>query len=107
MRKKILGTLLLIAIISPYVSLVSIILYEFDNTPFMWYLVALTILGLLSFILFIFIPMDKKKTIVNSSRKNGKRRSCEKCIKYKTPYCPNSSVCYATEDKPYFVSGEE
>lgn len=27
---------------------------------------------------------------------------CHACRKYRTMDCPNSSRCYATEDKPYF-----
>ena len=27
---------------------------------------------------------------------------CQACRKYRTMDCPNSSECYATEDKPYF-----
>ena len=27
---------------------------------------------------------------------------CETCIKRKTKYCPNSSECYETIDKPYY-----
>lgn len=31
-------------------------------------------------------------------------KSCEICIKRKTIECPNSSLCYNTQDKPYFKS---
>lgn len=31
-------------------------------------------------------------------------RSCDKCANWKTMQCPNSSLCYATSDKPYFKS---
>ena len=27
---------------------------------------------------------------------------CERCVKRKTMYCPNSFKCYATKDKPYW-----
>lgn len=27
---------------------------------------------------------------------------CETCIKRKTMYCPNSSECFETKDKPYY-----
>lgn len=27
---------------------------------------------------------------------------CENCIKRKTKYCPNSSECYNTTDKPHY-----
>lgn len=27
---------------------------------------------------------------------------CETCIKRKTKYCPNSSECYETKEKPYY-----
>ena len=30
------------------------------------------------------------------------KEECELCIKYKTMYCPNSSECYMTQDKPYY-----
>jgi len=30
---------------------------------------------------------------------------CETCIKRKTMYCPNSSKCYSTENKPYYQNG--
>ena len=30
------------------------------------------------------------------------KEECELCIKYKTLYCPNSSECYMTQDKPYY-----
>lgn len=29
-------------------------------------------------------------------------RDCRACWKYRTMDCPNSSMCYATIDKPYF-----
>ena len=29
-------------------------------------------------------------------------KDCQDCIYYKTMFCPNSSKCYSTEDKPYF-----
>ena len=29
-------------------------------------------------------------------------RTCHACRKYRTMDCPNSSMCYATDDKPYF-----
>ena len=30
------------------------------------------------------------------------KRECESCIKRKTPYCPNSMECMATDDMPYY-----
>ncbi len=30
------------------------------------------------------------------------KRECESCIKRKTPYCPNSTECMATDDMPYY-----
>ncbi len=38
--------------------------------------------------------------------KNGKNTnfSCDICINKKTMKCPNSSLCYNTEEKPYFKS---
>lgn len=30
------------------------------------------------------------------------KRECETCIKRKTMYCPNSSECFDTENKPYY-----
>lgn len=30
------------------------------------------------------------------------KRECETCIKRKTMYCPNSSECFNTENKPYY-----
>lgn len=30
------------------------------------------------------------------------KRECETCIKRKTPYCPTSIECMATDDKPYY-----
>ena len=30
------------------------------------------------------------------------RRECETCIKRKTPYCPTSIDCMATDDMPYY-----
>ena len=30
------------------------------------------------------------------------KRECETCIKRKTPYCPNSTECMATDDMPYY-----
>lgn len=29
-------------------------------------------------------------------------KSCEMCVKKKTIECPNSSLCYNTENRPYF-----
>lgn len=31
-----------------------------------------------------------------------KNRTCVSCIKRKTPYCPTSIECMATEDMPYY-----
>lgn len=42
--------------------------------------------------------------------KAEKNKDCDMCIKKKTMECPNSSLCYNTENKPYFKSkldGEE
>lgn len=36
--------------------------------------------------------------------KAEKRKSCDMCINKKTMNCPNSSLCYSTENKPYFKS---
>lgn len=36
--------------------------------------------------------------------KAEKEKSCDMCIHRKTMQCPNSSLCYATKDKPYFKS---
>ena len=36
--------------------------------------------------------------------KAEKRKSCDMCIYRKTERCPNSSLCYSTENKPYFKS---
>lgn len=33
-------------------------------------------------------------------------KNCQDCIYYKTMFCPNSSKCYSTEDKPYFRNKE-
>lgn len=33
-------------------------------------------------------------------------KNCQDCIYYKTMFCPNSSKCYLTEDKPYFRNKE-
>lgn len=33
-----------------------------------------------------------------------KNKDCDMCIKKKTMECPNSSLCYNTENKPYFKS---
>lgn len=33
-------------------------------------------------------------------------RDCYYCIKRSTMYCPNSSECYATQDKPSFRTKE-
>ena len=33
-----------------------------------------------------------------------KIKSCEMCVKKKTMECPNSSLCYNTENRPYFKS---
>ena len=30
------------------------------------------------------------------------KRKCETCIKRKTPYCPTSIECMATDDMPYY-----
>lgn len=30
------------------------------------------------------------------------KRECESCIKRKTPYCPTSMECMATDDMPYY-----
>ena len=30
------------------------------------------------------------------------KRECETCIKRKTPYCPTSIDCMATDDMPYY-----
>ena len=30
------------------------------------------------------------------------KRECESCIKRKTPYCPTSIECMATDDMPYY-----
>lgn len=30
------------------------------------------------------------------------KRECETCIKRKTPYCPTSIECMATDDMPYY-----
>lgn len=32
-----------------------------------------------------------------------KLRNCKKCGRYKTMNCPNSSLCYDKDDKPFFV----
>lgn len=34
----------------------------------------------------------------------GSYKDCDMCIKKKTMECPNSSLCYNTENKPYFKS---
>lgn len=36
--------------------------------------------------------------------KAEKIKSCDMCIKKKTMECPNSSLCYNTESRPYFKS---
>ena len=36
--------------------------------------------------------------------KAEKQKSCDMCINWKTMNCPNSSLCYNTEEKPYFKS---
>lgn len=36
--------------------------------------------------------------------KAEKNKNCEMCIKRKTTECPNSSLCYDTEEKPCFKS---
>lgn len=36
--------------------------------------------------------------------KAEKKKSCDMCINWKTMNCPNSSLCYNTEEKPYFKS---
>jgi len=36
--------------------------------------------------------------------KAEKIKSCDMCIKKKTMECPNSSLCYNTENKLYFKS---
>lgn len=36
--------------------------------------------------------------------KAEKNKNCDMCIKKKTMECPNSSLCYNTENKPYFKS---
>lgn len=36
--------------------------------------------------------------------KAEKEKSCDMCKLKKTMQCPNSSLCYATSDKPYFKS---
>lgn len=33
-----------------------------------------------------------------------KIKSCEMCVKKKTMECPNSSLCYNKENRPYFKS---
>lgn len=32
-----------------------------------------------------------------------KVRKCEECIRRKTMYCPNTKICYSTENKPYYL----
>lgn len=34
--------------------------------------------------------------------KKNVQRECSKCKKHYTMYCPNSSLCYSLEEKPYF-----
>ena len=36
--------------------------------------------------------------------KAEKEKDCNMCKYRKTMQCPNSSLCYATSDKPYFKS---
>lgn len=36
--------------------------------------------------------------------KAEKQKSCDMCINKKTMNCPNSNLCYDTEEKPYFKS---
>lgn len=36
--------------------------------------------------------------------KAEKIKSCEMCVKKKTMECPNSSLCYNKENRPYFKS---
>lgn len=36
--------------------------------------------------------------------KGERNKDCDMCIKKKTMECPNSSLCYSTENKPYFKS---
>lgn len=36
--------------------------------------------------------------------KAEKEKNCNMCQYRKTMQCPNSSLCYATSDKPYFKS---
>lgn len=31
-------------------------------------------------------------------------KSCEMCVKKKTMKCPNSNLCYNTENRPHFKS---
>nr|DAV93898.1 MAG TPA: hypothetical protein [Caudoviricetes sp.] len=33
-----------------------------------------------------------------------KNKDCDMCIKKKTMECPNSSLCYNKENRPYFKS---
>ena len=30
------------------------------------------------------------------------KKDCNKCAKYKSILCPNSELCFATDDKPYY-----
>lgn len=34
----------------------------------------------------------------------GKDKHCKTCLNYKTMDCPNSSECYSTANRPYFVA---
>lgn len=36
--------------------------------------------------------------------KAEKIKNCEMCVKKKIMECPNSSLCYNTENRPYFKS---
>lgn len=41
-------------------------------------------------------------------RQARERRECRVCARYGTMDCPNSSLCWSTDDKPYFIyKGEE
>lgn len=45
-------------------------------------------------------------TLETVSVKSLKLRDCKNCDNHKTVNCPNSSLCYATDDKPFFVLKE-
>ena len=45
-----------------------------------------------------------KKDTIEDLRKSDALHECKVCQNHHTMNCPNSSLCYATKEKPYYKS---